>query len=148
VLAATASLFLALSLPCAAQDRGYWQAASKNAVSITGDISLSDSKVTINYATFLIAPVRALTPVEVSAVFDADVNTAGNGALYHLNVPAAKRFLNHNTLCGSDVTQWMATYVSGRALRVAFFSGDTPPVFTMDALANSTDVCGTYTYAR
>ena len=40
----------------------------------------------------------------------------------------------------------MATYVSGNTLQVAFFSGSAAPVFTMDALAHSTDLCGTYTY--
>ena len=102
----------------------------------------------INFTGFLIAQARQLTPPEVSAAFDADINAGGTGALYHLTVPASKRFLHHNTLCGTEETQWMATYVSDRTLQLAFFSGSAAPVFTMDALAHSQDLCGTYTYVR
>jgi len=56
---------------------GYWQAASKHASAITGDITLSDLKITIGFKAFPIASIRDLKPAEVSAVFDADVNTAG-----------------------------------------------------------------------
>lgn len=143
-----ALLVLAGSLACAAQDKGYWRAASNTAVSITGDITIANAKVTINFSTFPLAPIRTLSTAEVAAAFDADVNVGGNGSLYRLNVPAAKRFLHHNTLCGSEDTQWMATYVEGKTMQVAFFSGANAPVLTMDALANSTDLCGTYTYAR
>lgn len=136
------------SLLCAAQDKGYWQAASSTATSITGDINIGDSRVTIDFTVFPLAAIRKLAPAEVSAAFDADVNAGGTGNLYRLNIPAAKRFLRRNTLCGTEDIQWMATYVSGKTLQVAFFSGENPPVFTVDALANSTDLCGTFMYAR
>lgn len=42
----------------------------------------------------------------------------------------------------------MATYATGRELRVAFFSGSKMPVLTPDTLANSADVCGTFLYGR
>ena len=42
----------------------------------------------------------------------------------------------------------MATYVSGKELQVAFFSNATPPVFTVEALRDSPNLCGTYTYVR
>ena len=148
LLSSFASLALLCSLSCAAQDKGYWRAASNTATSITGDIALSDAKVTINFTAFPIVQARTLAAAEVASAFDADVNSGGTGVLYHLTVPAAKRFLHHNTLCGSEDTQWMATYVSGRTLQVAFFSGTGAPVFTFDALQHSTDLCGTYTFAR
>ncbi len=135
-------------LPAVAQDKGYWRAVSSNAVAITGDLSISESKLSINMTTFPLAQIRPLKPAESSAVFDADPGDGGSGYLYRLNVPAARRFLHHNALCGSDDTQWMATYVHERSLRVAFFSGTYMPVITPDALANSTDVCGTFTYSR
>jgi hypothetical protein len=144
----SALLALACSLPSNAQDKGYWRAASTTANSITGDIAVSDTKVTINFAVFPLVQARRLNPGEVSAAFDADVNAGGTGALYRLTVPAARRFLHHNTLCGTEETQWMATYVSERTLQVAFFSGSESPVFTLDALRNSTDLCGNFTYAR
>lgn len=135
-------------LSCAAQDKGYWRAASTNARAITGDVSIGDEKLFINFLTFGIVHARTLGAAEVAAAFDADVNAGGNGELYHLNISAERRFLHHNTLCGTENTQWMATYVSGRTLQVAFFSGQNPPVLTIDALQNSTDICGTFTYSR
>jgi hypothetical protein len=148
LIAAAAGLLLACALHIAAQDRGYWRAASTNANAITGDITISELKVTIDFTTYPLAYIRALSTAEVAAAFDADVNAGGNGALYRLRVPAATRFLHRNTLCGTEDTQWMATYVSGRTLEVAFFSGTDAPVFTVDALVNSYDLCGSFTYAR
>lgn len=145
---AAMALLLACSFSISAQDRGYWNAASSNSKAITGDIAIGSGKVTIYFSSFPLASVRILNTDEVAAAFDADVNAGGNGQLYRLNVPADKRFLHHNTLCGTEKTQWMATFVSGRDLQVAFFSGSNPPVLTVEALANSTDVCGTFTYAR
>ncbi len=131
-----------------AQDKGYWRAASSTATAITGDIAIANNKITIDFATFTLAPIRALTAAEVGAAFNADVNAPGNGYLYRLNVPAGRRFMHHNTLCGTEDTQWLATYVEGRSLQAAFFSGPNLPVFTLDALENSMDRCGTFTYAR
>jgi hypothetical protein len=132
----------------AQQDSGYWRAASSNALAITGDIRIAAAKVTIDYLTFPLAQIRTLTPAEVSAVFDADTNTPIRGDLYRLNVAAEQQFMRHNTLCGSDPTEWMVTFVSGRTLQVAFFSGTEVPVLTVDALSHSTTLCGTYSYMR
>ncbi len=143
-----AAISLALSsISCPAQEKGDWRAASSNANSITGDISISANKVFINLTPFTIAQIRRLEPSETSAIFAAE-GAGGSGNLYRLNIPASKRFLKHNTLCGSDDTQWMVTSVSDRTLHVAFFSGATTPVFTPEALNNSSDLCGTFTYAR
>ena len=139
---------LAISLSCAAQDRGYWYAASSTAQSITSDIALSNDTIKINFNAVPMQRVRDLAPAEVSAAFDADVNAGVKGALYRLNVPASRHFVHHNTLCGSEDTHWMATYAIDRRLQVAFFSGSEPPVFTLDALRNSTNLCGTFSYAR
>ena len=131
-----------------AQDGGAWRAASPEAQAITGDIAISNGKVTIDYYTFVSAAIRSLKPAEVSAAFDADVNAGISGELYRVTVPAEQRFQHKNTLCGSDETQWMATYVTGKTLQVTFFSGDDMPVFTFGAIQNSSAVCGTYTYTR
>jgi hypothetical protein len=147
------SLFvLAIALACApianAQDRGTWIAASKNANSITGTLAIREAKLTINFLTFPIARIRSLQSAEVAAIFDADANAAGSGALYRLRIPAAQQFLNKNTLCGSEQTQWMATWVSAKSLSVAFFSGDNMPVFSFEAINKSTDLCGIFFYSR
>ena len=143
-----AAALLALCSLAPAQDRGYWRAASSNATSITGDIALSNSKVTIDFASFPLVQVRSLNPAESASVFDADVNSGIDGTLYRLRIPANKKFLHRNTLCGDEDTAWMATYVSGRSMQVAFFSGDAEPVFKFGAIQNSPALCGVYSYAR
>jgi hypothetical protein len=42
----------------------------------------------------------------------------------------------------------MATWVSDKALSVAFFSSEEMPSFTFEAISSSTTLCGTYVYAR
>lgn len=148
MLLAAMGLLAACCVKGAAQDQGYWRAASSTAASITGDIAISKAKVQINFSSFPLAEIRRLNPTEVSAAFDADVHTGIEGTLYRLNIPANKQFLHRNTLCGEENTQWMATYVSGRTMQVAFFSGEAEPVFTFAAISNSAALCGAYTYAR
>lgn len=146
-----AGSFVGVALVCAAamaQETGYWRAASNTARSITGDVALSADRISINFASFTVAKIRALDPAELGAVFDADSSAGGSGNLYRLEVPAAKRFLHKNTLCGEEDTEWVATYVAGRSLQLAFFSGQRPPALTLDAINNATDLCGTFSYVR
>lgn len=149
----TISLLLAGAMCLAArmsaqEDRGLWRSASKEALEMTGDITIGEVKVTLNFETFPLAQIRRLKPVEVSAVFDADLNAGIEGTLYRMRIPGAQRIVKKNTLCGGEDTQWMATYVTGHTLKVAFFSGDDMPVFTFDAMQNSTALCGSYVYVR
>ncbi len=148
-----AGMMLAGAIPGAAQgksaeDRGLWSAANSTAKTITGDISISDSKLTINLLSFPMAPIRKLEPAEVDAVFVAEGGRGQGGYLYRLGIGAKQRFLHKNTICGSEDTEWMVTNVSGKSLQVAFFSGSAMPVFTPEAMNNSTDLCGTFTYTR
>lgn len=143
-----ASSLLICCLTLAAQEKGIWSAVSSNAKSITGDVELSNEKISIDLMTFPMARIRSLEKAELSAAFDADSNANGSGSLFRLNVPAARKFLRKNSLCGAEDTAWMATYVHGNSLQLAFFSGQKPPVLTLDALANSSDVCGVFSYAR
>lgn len=145
---AALALLLAGSVSAAAQDKGPWRASSSEAKSITGDIDISDSRLTINFSGFTIAQIRSLKADEAAAAFDADRSVPGGGNLYRLEVPADKHFQHHNTLCGSDETQWMATWAFGSELHVAFFSGSDMPVLTLDALNASSAVCGTFAYVR
>jgi len=146
-IAAAASILL-LCLPLAAQEQGLWRASNSTAKSITGDIALSDEKLNINFVTFTMVKVRSLEKAELGAAFDADTNVPGAGNLFRLNVPAARKFLHKNSLCGAEDTEWMATYTTGRSLRIAFFSGEKPPVFTLSAISDSTDLCGVFEYIR
>jgi hypothetical protein len=146
------SMFLGLGLSCTlpgmAQERGSWRPASKTAQSITGSLTFGDARMTINFFSLTIAEIRPLKPAEAAAAFDASDASAGAGHLYRVSIPGDRRFLHKNTLCGSDETQWMATYVSGKELQVAFFSNATPPVFTAEALGDNVNLCGTFAYVR
>jgi hypothetical protein len=139
---------LACCVAATAQEAGNWRAANSPAQSITGDVGIGAEKIFINFSSFTIARIRDLESGEVSSVFDADSGAGVRGSLYRLSIPAAKTFLHKHTLCSGEETQWMATYVEGRSLHLAFFSGQKMPVFTADAIANSTDLCGTFAYAR
>jgi hypothetical protein len=139
---------LFLTLTVFAEERGYWRAASNSARNVTGDITLADEKLTINFSTTTISKVRPLESAEVSAVFDTDSAAPGPGSFYRLNIPASKKFLHKNNLCGAEDVQWMVAYAAGNSLQLAFFSGNKPPVFTFEAIQNSTDKCGTFTYVK
>ncbi len=142
-LAAAALLYC---LHASAQDRGFWKPVSTTARAITGEIGITSEKLTINFSSFTIADIRALTPEESAATFNLDAG--GAGTLYRLSIPANKVLLHRNVMCGAEETQWMATYALGKTLQVAFFSGSKMPVFTREAVANTTTLCGTFLYSR
>jgi hypothetical protein len=147
----TAAL-ITLTLHAAAQDhnpeRGIWHASSKTAKSLTGDIIISDLRITIDFYNFTIANIRTLTPAELAAAFDTDASTPATGTLYRLDIPGAKKFLHGSTLCAAEDTQWIVTYTSGKTLQLLFFSGNDMPVLTPDALPNNPNLCGLYAYTR
>ena len=139
---------LLCSVQSGAQDKGTWRAASTTARGITGDVTFLNEKIAINFNSFPVAQIRSIEPSEASAAFNAENSSEGSGNLYRMSIPAEKKFLHHNTICGSDDTQWMVTYTSGRNLSLAFFSGEKMPVLTLDSLANATNLCGTFSYTR
>jgi hypothetical protein len=144
-----AILALTAPLPAQTPEKGNWRPANKTAKSITGDLTLAPEKLTVDFVgAFPIAQIRPLTPAELAAAFEAEPSARGVGNLYRLSIPGSKKFLGKNSLCAGDDTQWMATYVVGKSLRLAFFSGATPPSLTPEAFANPTNLCGIYAYAR
>ena len=62
-----ACVLLSASVFAAAQQNGYWRAASTNALAITSDIAISARSLSINYEAFPLAEIRKLTPAEASA---------------------------------------------------------------------------------
>ena len=147
VLFPTLVLALASAASASAQESGPWRASGSNARAITGDIVFSPTKIVINFAPFTIAQIRSIKTEEARALFNPD-NPVGGGNLFRVQIAADKHFLHHNSLCGSDNTEWIVTYAQGRDLQVAFFSGDKPPALTFDALNGSPAVCGVFTYIR
>ena len=131
-----------------AQEKGTWRAASTTARGITGDLAFGNEKIAINFASFPLAQIRELKPAEISALFPLQGSPSGSGNLYRLDVPADKKFLHKNTLCGSEDAQWIATYVEGRDLQMAIFSGEAMPVLTPEAIPTSSNLCGTFAYVR
>ena len=129
-------------------DIGHWSAKTDRTRDMTGDLTITPGMLTIYQSKFPLARVRKLTPAETGAVFDADTNARIGGDLYRLHVPPGVYYTGGDLLCGREVIRWMATYVSGRTLQVAFFSGDDAPVFTFDAVSNSTAMCGMYIFSR
>lgn len=141
-------LLLTGTVHTAAQEQGDWRAASSTAKTITGDIGFTREKIWINFIGFWIAQIRTLTPDELNATFPAESSAGGTANLYRLSIPSDRKFLHKNTLCGSDDTQWVAAYASGHTLQLAFFSGSHIPTLTPDALANSSTLCGIFSYVR
>lgn len=139
-----------LAVPASAQQQeaGPWRASSQTARTITGDIAFAPNKLIINFLSFPISRIRALGNEELNAAFNPDPGAQGNGSLFRLEIPSSQRFLHKNTLCGSDDATWLATFISGRTLALKFFSGQKPPDLTPEALADSSDLCGTYIYTR
>lgn len=132
--------------PATAQEKGYWSASNNTARSITGDLQFTPDKITINFSTFTLAQIRELKPDEKQTLFPSAA--AGVGNLYRVQISGDKKFLHKNTLCGGDETDWIITWVSGKQLNVAMFSGGSIPALTPEALANSQRMCGTYMYTR
>ena len=135
-------------LAVAAQEHGAWRALSKTARGVTGDVAFGGEKISINFSSFPVAQIRELQPTEIAAAFGVEAQAGGSGNLFRTSIPANKRFLNKNTLCGSEETQWVASYVAGKELQLAFFSGATMPVFTAESMGSSANLCGTYAYVR
>lgn len=144
---ALALLALFATLSATAQEAGYWRAASSTARSITGDLGFGSAAIAINFANYSFFRARTLKPEEIAATFSTE-KVEGQGSLFRITIPGGKLFLHKNTLCGKEDVHWMTTYVAGRDLQVAFFSGSTPPVLTAEAFSNSTDLCGTFSYTR
>lgn len=136
-------------LPAMAQELGFWKAESNTAHDVTGDVGISDTKIAIEtFYPFNIVRARDLTPAETSAVFDTDIASNSKAHLYGLVIPANKKFLHKNAICGTEDTHWMVAYAEGNSLALAFFSGEQSPTFAVDSIANSSSFCGMYRYTR
>jgi hypothetical protein len=142
---------LSCSVAVMAQEKGRWRPLSTTSLGITGGVAFSNETLSMNFLKFPIAEIRDLTPGELIAIALGDPmgkDAAVSGHLYRLSIPATQRFLNRNTMCGGDETQWMTTAVRGKTLQLAFFSTAQMPVLTAEALANTTNLCGTFSYMR
>jgi hypothetical protein len=130
-----------------AQEKGGWRAESATAKSVTGDLLFGPDKLTMNFTRYPLAQIRALEPAEAKAVFE--VEGGGMGNLYRVSIPGDTRFLHKSMLCGGEETDWVVTYVSGKKLMVAMFTGEKIPTLTVEAmLGDSGTLCGKFEYVR
>jgi hypothetical protein len=147
-IGALLALTLTFTSVTLAQEKGEWRASNSSAKSITGPVAFSGQRMAINFASFPIAQIRSLTPAELTALFAAEDPIPGSGNLYRLIIPAAKTFLHHSPLCGTEETDWVATYTQGHTLQLAFLSGPKMPTFTPEFLTDTPRLCNTFTYVR
>lgn len=139
-LTTTAAIIVALSAitVSAAPATERWSATSSTAMAITGDISLSPTR--------LVMAGGKVLPLKVDSNPKRFTTPDGNQAARLLRVtrPANPTLLNGNTLCGTPV-RWIAVYRSttGRDLNLAAFSSTARPTGEVGP-----GLCGTFLYSR
>jgi hypothetical protein len=129
--AALGVLTLVLAGPAAAGG-AKWTAVSTTAMSITGDIEMTDDSITFqNGARIGLRPVA-----DAAGIFTLDPPTA-NPVL-----------LNGNYLCGSNVPpKYLALPSDGTTAYLLAFDGPDVPKLAADPL-DQTGICALYTYQR
>ncbi|MBN8809410.1 MAG: hypothetical protein J0I47_14405 [Sphingomonas sp.] len=133
----TAILLLIPAAAFAAAGVERWSATSTTAMAITGDITLSPTRLVANGKVF---------PLVVAADVTDFASTTGPQAARILRVtkPVNPVLRNGNRLCGSPV-RWIAVYRTdrGRNLNLSAFSGVRRPTGE-----TGTGTCGTFLYSR
>lgn len=132
----------------AGEKKTYWTAASSNAITITNDVELSASALSIGYINFPINKAKEVSLTEAMAAFDVDTTAPGAGVLYHVNIAASTRFQRNNSLCGGEDALWMLAWTTKHSLKLAFFSGSDQPQLSFEAVSKSQDLCGVFSYTR
>jgi len=114
-----------------------WSATSTTAMAITGDITLSPTRLSAAGKSF---------PLAIAADDPAFGTTTGPVPARILKVtrPADPVLLRGNRLCGSPV-RWIVVYRSdaGRSLNLAAFTGEARPTGE-----SGPSLCGTFLYGR
>jgi hypothetical protein len=125
-----------------------WVAGSTTAMSITGDIKLSSSKLTMVGRDYLLTLVRDIAAEHLSDAGKIVDETKPTGArLFRTNIPARAKLVKGNTICGPKDAMWLlAVTQDSRSLSLAFFSGNSEP--NLASASESTELCGTFGYFR
>jgi hypothetical protein len=141
---AFAALMAASSAPAASVNE-QWKAVSTTAISITGDITISASRVTFGNGTSL--PLAAAGKVPD---FKIDVGKPVSATLFRVTAPDDPVLLSGHRLCGGEpphpvtfIAVWRPAHLRGGVdLRtIAAFSGGERPT-----RAAGSDFCGTYIF--
>jgi hypothetical protein len=125
-----------------------WLAGSTTAMSITGDIKMSSSKLTMVGRDYLLTLVRDITAEHLSDAGKIVDETKPTGArLYRITIPARAKLVNGNTICSPKDANWLlAVTRKENILSLAFFSGDGEP--NLVTARESNELCGTFGYFR
>lgn len=127
-----------------------WGAISTTAMSITGDVAMSPTGLTMAGTEYPLTHVATVPAQQRAGIGQFIAVTEPTGAdLYRIKIPGTRKLHNGNTMCGGkDVTWLLAVSGSGPTLALAFFSSAAQPSLDGNALGNSTAVCGTFTYGH
>jgi len=126
-----------------------YTAQSKTALSITGTIRFSSKSISIHGKSYPLTLTHTLAADELAAALPLfSIDNATSGFVFKTFIPANAPMLNDNTLCGATCTWVLAVYTSPDQLNLAFIKGDAMPSLTPGALMNSSNVTGTYWYAK
>lgn len=126
-----------------------WNAMSNTAMSITGDVSISPTDLTLAGADYALTHVASVPVSQRAAIGEVVAVSQPSAAdLYRIKIPGARKLHNGNTLCGGKDAIWLLVVSSGPTLALAFFSGAAQPPLDGKALGNSAALCGTFTYGH
>lgn len=117
------SLIFALALGLTPQ---HWTAVSTTAMSITGDVSFSATRMTFAGGKHVALSFYKKAP---------------QYALYRVLGTVNPSLLRGNTLCGPKLPGYVAVARSGRDVNLSFFWGGVPP-----QNLNAPSLCATYLY--
>jgi hypothetical protein len=123
-----------------AQAAQHWSANSMTAISITGDITLSPTRITFQNGTSL-----DLSFVGEVSGFDLSLGEFSYGRPvreYRITRPKNVRLLRGNHLCGPKVPTYLLVY-EGSYLNLAVLSGND----TLTKAGFQSRLCGTFSYA-
>jgi hypothetical protein len=126
------------SLAFAEKVQEHWTALSKTAVSITGDILLSPTRLTVDHHDF---PLRAAADLPRYGAFSGNVPAR----VLRVTRRMDPELLNGNKLGCRGPIAWVVVYrlQHGTMLGMDVFDGPESPTTDADP-----GMCGTYTYAR
>jgi hypothetical protein len=96
------------ALPATAADPQRWEAFSKTAMSITGDITLSADRITMAGRSFPLERVRDYADPRQIEAFQTAMPISGSqkATLYRTRIEPTVRLENGNTLCG-EAAIWL-----------------------------------------
>jgi hypothetical protein len=130
---------------------GKWTSASASATSITGNIALTPSAITIDGKEFALSNVQPIAATEATALNTPSMifGSPKQSFIAQLKVPGKMKLVGGNTLCdGKRDATWVAGVASMGYVGLAFFTGDERPELTEASMSQTLDLCGTYSYSH